>query len=449
MSDRIRILCISPTIAPQADAEAFCGAKMVKALIDFGADVTVITSSNFNKPALKLDSSSLWQFTRSIVTDIPLPLEKERIRSMSTALRYQSFFARWLDNVVQLAKKLHRRREFDLVYSRSWPMAAHAAGYWCSRALCLPWVANANDPWDRCFWPGLQRRQGTSLDRISGSFWLQRTFRHAQLLMFPSGRLANFHFNLAGTHPATAIIPHVGCSQKNEGRGKDAAGERSIFNLVHAGKLGTCEISGRSARGLFAGLARFLDTTPEARPVVRLLLVGPEDTQTRALAGEFGLGEQVAFVGPVSYEQSLNYISEASVCVLVEADIDEGIFLPSKFVDYITARKPVLALSPSSGVVADQAGRGGIVRVDPSDFLPIANALGDLYNDFRCGTLHFRCPPEDLVNEFTPETVTRKFFSSIAQSGGSVGLKTKRLLGAYGLVGTKDKNEPRVSTRSF
>lgn len=413
MSERIRILCISPNFAPMADAEAFCGAKMVKALIDFGVDVTVMVSSNFNKPALSLDPSSLWHFTRDIATDIPLPLQRHRFRSLRATICYQSFFARWLDEVVRLAKRLHREHKFRMVYSRSWPMAAHAAGYWCSRALGLPWVANTNDPWDKCFWPGLQGGQGTGLARIAGMFWLKRTLRHAQLLMFPSERLANFHFSLAGTHPAAVIIPHIGCDKRADDT-SDFLDARPFFNLVHTGKLGTAEISGRSARSLFAALAGFLASTPEARPIVRLLLVGPVDKQTQSLANELGLREQVAFVGPVSYEKSLNYMSRASVCVLLEAKMDEGMFLPSKLVDYISVRRPILALSPGIGVAADMAAAGELLRVDPDDASAIQAAITSLYSDFQRGTLHCRAPREAFARQFEPVAVAGQFMGAVS-----------------------------------
>ncbi len=430
MSDQIRILCISPSFVPLADSEAFCGAKMVKALTDFGADVRVISANNINGPGFPLDHSPLWQFTRGLNTNVPVPAEKERFRRLRTTVRYQSLNARWVEAVVQFARRLHREGRFDLIYSRSWPMVAHAAGYWCSRALGLPWVANTNDPWDRCFWPGSEAVHGTMLDRISGSFWLRRTFRHAQLLMFPSERLANFHFRLAGRHPAAVIIPHIGCSPKQDDNGNGAAGGRPLFRLVHAGKLGTTEISGRSARGMFAGLAGFLAAAPEARSAVRLLLAGPGDKQTQLLVEELGLREQVVHVGQISYEESLRCISQASVCVLLEAKMDEGMFLPSKLVDYISVRKPILALSPRIGVAADMAAVGELLRVDPDDASAIQAAIAGLYADFRRGTLHCRAPREAFSKQFGPLAVAGQFMRAV----GPLLKSSRRHVGTLGIA---------------
>ena len=97
-------------------------------------------------------------------------------------------------------------------------------------------------------------------------------------------------------------------------------------------------------------------------------------------------------VGHTDYEESLKYIQSATACLLVEGDMAEGIFLPSKAIDYISARKPILALSPAVGVVADLASGGGIIRVDPGDACAIRDAIRGLYADFRERNLALRSP---------------------------------------------------------
>lgn len=398
---------------------------MVRALINLGIDVRVIFARNIRGGSFPLDHSALWESTRDVATDISLPTAKDPLRSLRAAFRYQSFHARWLSQVVRHAMRMHRKREFHVVYSRSWPMVAHVAGYWCSKALGLPWVANTNDPWDLCYFPGQPVQPGR--DRFFASLWLQRTFRHAQLLMFPSQRLANFHFRLADHNAAIGIIPHVGWSQKHEQSRNDLAGGRPLFTLVHTGKIGSTDISGRSTRGLLSALARFLAVAPEARSVVRFLVAGPEDNQTRRLVDELGLQEQVAFVGRLSYEESLKRISSASVCVLIEAKMDEGIFLPSKLIDYIAARKPILALSPRMGVAADMAAAGELLRVDPDDVPAIQAAIASLYANFQRGTLHSCAPNEAFARQFEPEVVARQFMGAVGPLLGSSRDQVERL----------------------
>lgn len=424
----MNVLCISPFFAPFSNPEAFCGAKLISALLEHGVDATVLWSSNFNgRSTGNLDDSLLWAPLRPISVDIPVLVQRPRIRALPLAVRYRTrFYSAWVRDAVDAAVGLHSKVSFDLIYSRSLPMAAHVTGYWCARKLKLPWLANINDPWDA-------RRSRTwqeashvhPLWQPISDYWLGKTLQEASLITFPSKDLAFHH----GVHPDERteinIVPHVGHAITDPGNVESDP----KFNILHAGRLSN-EEPGRSAHSLLLGLADFLNRTPSARTCTQFTLVGTKDAGIRTFSVELGLERIVRFAGRVNYERSLREISTAAVCVLVEADMEKGIFFPSKLVDYIAARKPILALSPSSGVVANLARRGGIVRVNPSDRQAIAEAIADLYDDFRGGRLAVRRPPDDLVNAFTPRTVARQFLSVIAQLHGSVGWKAKRLLEA-------------------
>jgi hypothetical protein len=95
--------------------------------------------------------------------------------------------------------------------------------------------------------------------------------------------------------------------------------------------------------------------------------------------------------------------------VLVEGRFKEGIFLPSKLADYLVACKPVLALSPRVGTVADLATGQSVFRVDPDDAEGVAAHLGFLYERFRNGELETCAPPESLAEQFEPQFVARRF----------------------------------------
>ena len=79
---------------------------------------------------------------------------------LAAAVRYQTWYARWLHEAVRQAIRLHQDSAFDVVYSRSPPMFGHIAGYWCAKELNLPWIANLNDP----FWDFHQIPVGTTVE---------------------------------------------------------------------------------------------------------------------------------------------------------------------------------------------------------------------------------------------------------------------------------------------
>ena len=150
-----RILCISPVFVPDADPEAFCGAKMVQALMRCGAAVTVLSSHHFRERPY--DSSALWGSLKEAIVDVPVPLQLKRLHSITAAARFQTpFDARWVRAAVNKAESLHSERQFDLIYTRSLPIAAHIVGFWCAKVFKLPWIANINDPWESHFFPAVE-----------------------------------------------------------------------------------------------------------------------------------------------------------------------------------------------------------------------------------------------------------------------------------------------------
>ena len=299
-----------------------------------------------------------------------------RWKSLWLALIYQTTLSvRWTRSIVLKARELHSEAAFDLIVSRSLPAEGHLAGYWVASALGLPWIAIVNDPWDFSpFAPEETRRAWkTELDY---RFWRRRILSKADRICFPSERLGNYFLRGSGRDDGVVVLPHIGAVSKSQNR-------EDGFVIIHSGKLGCNDPTGRSAASLLHGLKELFRVRPAARSRTRLVFVGPEDPQTVQLATSLGLAESVSCTGSVSYEKSLGYIAQASLCVLVESDFEEGVFFPSKLCDYIAARKPVLALSPAVGCVADLATELGVKRVGPRDTPAIAAALVEMCDAFR------------------------------------------------------------------
>lgn len=92
----------------------------------------------------------------------------------------------------------------------------------------------------------------------------------------------------------------------------------------------------------------------------------------------------------------------------------EGIYFPSKLVDYLVNRKPVIGLSPEKGIFADLLPCKGLIRVDADDEEAIGNAIEFYYDKFREGILDDFAPSEELAGRFEAENVADKFLSKIS-----------------------------------
>jgi glycosyltransferase involved in cell wall biosynthesis len=403
----VRILCISPLFAPAANAEAFCASKMVKAIQDCGSSVVVLSCASMT-PNFRSDQSRIWDEVLRVTHDVPQLPRKKTWHSAVAAVRFHTrYYARWVGRVVDMAEALHRANSFDIVYSRSLPVIAHIAGFWCARKLNLPWVANMNDPWEGSG-PLFGHRPLPLFERVFYLRWLRRTLLNADFVTYPCKELHQFHIEIAKIPHNAEIIPHVGCyvpdPLPSEG-----------FRLVHAGVLGGGEWTGRPTSALLVGFKAFLDSLPARDSATVLVLVGPKDEETCRLASEFGIDQHVVYAGAVSYEESLKYIASASACVLVEGIMSKGIYLPSKLADYLAADKPVLALSPREGAVAALARNGELTRID-HDPHAVKCAISELYARHKNGRLGTVKTQRSLSSQFEGTNVASRFLGACRQA---------------------------------
>jgi len=395
----MRILCINPVFVPVADSEALCSGKVVNALIERGIDTTVLSFEL--KANAGIDGSRMWEPLEKVTVRVGSPPAREPLRSALLGVRYRTTtYSRWLQNALETATRISATRPFDLIYSRSLPMVAHVAANWISRRLALPWVANINDPWDWHLFPGvspsnpsLLANRVSSVDARVSDYWLRRTLKAADVITYPAERLWRFHERISGIRHAARVIPHIGLHVPQ----RPAPGK---IVIVHAGKIGTNEVTMRSAAGFFRAMAKQMTRDPALRSLIELVFVGPRDNDTNRLAEEMGLGNNLVATGRVSYEQSLNHIGAADLCLLIEGDIQEGIYLPSKFADYIASGKPVIALSPAEGTIADLGTERGVFRANPDDDEAIDALLGQLFQAIRQGHASAIAPSAQLQGRY-------------------------------------------------
>src|SRR5207248_5925071 len=104
--------------------------------------------------------------------------------------------------------------------------------------------------------------------------WLKKTLQTASAVIYPTSWLQRHHDRILTTCAAVDIVPHIGWSTSSLGNKK---GLPVGFELVHAGKLGSNDLTARATDVLPKGLAIFLKHNPHALRDTRLTLVGPED----------------------------------------------------------------------------------------------------------------------------------------------------------------------------
>lgn len=363
----MRILCISPNFPPLSGAESFCSGKMVLALLEAGADVTVLAAT---PPPNQVDPSSLWAPLAQDGVTVHVAEHRSGLRGGIREVRAY----------ISAARRLLAASHHDCIYTRSNPTFSHLVGLRLKRMTGLPWIANFNDPFHAGVRPVPFRTRERGVAGLVKRRLLRAVFRRADAVGFTCQRLADAHVRAVGHKPSGRLVvtPHV-----NWAVTQDTSSDR--FVVVHAGNLMS---EGRHQAAFLDGFSTFLAANSGAQELATLKAIGIGSEFVREWAVSHGLEGNVITTSGVSYEESLKEMARCTVALLIEGSYDEGIFFPAKLADYLAAHKPVLAVSPAVGTVNDMLTTyGGGLRVDYHDVNGIARALDTLFEAWRQGRL--------------------------------------------------------------
>jgi hypothetical protein len=138
---------------------------------------------------------------------------------------------------------------------------------------------------------------------------------------------------------------------------------------------------------LFEGIVLFLEKHENAQFKIKFLGVEQKPLPGRTIkdyVSRYHLENFIEVIPPVSYEESLNFISSCDVCLILEANCEEGIFMPTKITDYQQCGKPIWAISPAVGVLNDLYKSNDIEFFsEVTSAISVRNTFEKIYADFN------------------------------------------------------------------
>lgn len=428
----MRILLVSYHLYPDSTSEGLCVSKVARALKDAGHDVVVVTST-----VNQLEGEQCVP-RAGLLRDIPVyrvapdaslvpawsrPFYSLGHRFPTRATLGGKVWGRlpavpgivlacaeedyaWVAAAGRVAADLcNAGPPFDVIHSRLNHSNSHLAVLHARPRLRrrIPWCAHFSDPWPHHLYPDGYRSRAGVISRFRSEQVLDRILDEADSLTFPSARL--LRYLLSGCRERYRTKAHAVAHLGNCWLGRPQREADGRFRLLHAGLL----LKQRSPAHFFEALQQFLAANARARDVTSVEFVGRNASDADAAARRFGVGDVVHTSPHTSPETVWTALCSASVLLLIESPMEEGIFMPSKLADYVSSGRPILALSPSLGTVADCLSQGGGIRVDPADVSGIAGALGHLFERWETGRLDELAPPARLVEQFSPPVIAAAY----------------------------------------
>ena len=276
----------------------------------------------------------------------------------------------WMPVALRAARRALASEPADLLMSFAQPWSDHLIGLRLHREAGLPWVAHFSDPWVDS--PYIQ---GTAWQRRIWSRMEHDVMAAATRIVFMNKQTAD---RVMAKYPAefkrrARVVP----------QGFDASLTPAVPGARRPGPLhivytGRFYAGVRTPDAFLTALAILHRRAPLDGRLAVTFVGGAMEAYQRASA-RLALSAIVTFCGRRSPNEALAVASTADVLLVIDAPSDgPSLFLPSKLVDYLPLRKPILGLTPSEGASAELLGRLGYRTVDPSDAEAIAREVDRL-----------------------------------------------------------------------
>lgn len=384
MSTPIKILLIAPHCYPIMGPESNVNAKFVKMLTDGGYIVDLITVDFKEKTYPVSDSEIFFSGVNAKVIVASTP-QSSRFRKILHSLKASLYIGNFAglsyleDNITRVIDKLCKRNKYDYVITKA---GGGNAAIYCAKRYKTKLIYTFNDPypWERYpipygFGPSVPipwhiKQRLKNIAKISYK------------ILFPSTRIMNYVLNYLPNeaHNKGIVFPHTVTScliNNDEGNKLNAE-----IRILHSGSTGKW----RDPQVLFEGLCLFLERHENV--VLKLQFIGVEQ---KPLPGRsikdyilrYHLDKYVEVLPSVSYKESLVYISESDICLILEANCEEGIFMPTKVSDYQQCGKPIWAVSPAVGVLHDLYMSNDIEYFsEVTSAISVRGTLEKIYDDY-------------------------------------------------------------------
>jgi glycosyltransferase involved in cell wall biosynthesis len=400
-----RVLLVAYFFPPQPKAGALRLKYLADNLAAFGWQPTVLTVEYPGDPGVSgrvVRTRQLGVRTDTANQPGVVTVPKRRspaMRFVREAVKSVIFFpdqmVGWLPTALPAAHRLAREEKFDAVLSSAPPPVDHIVAHSVAQRHKIPWIADYRDLWAGPYGPYFSRKMGRT--RLALSYALERhLLKKAAAITAPSeghARALAEYFQRADVE----LIPNAADPHAWE---SIADAPPASFTLCHTG---TFYETFRTPDVLLGAIKLLRDRNRPAGAAARLLAYGENPHLALEPARKLGIEDAVTAFGVVERERSLRAQREAAVLVLLlnttgERDSIEASNPGSKILEYVGARRPILALGSADNAMAPFLGSTGLGYF-ASDEAGCAQAIESLYERFVGGEFG---PPSS--NGWTPPT---------------------------------------------
>ena len=320
--------------------------KFAQYLTDFGWDVVVLTvqknmfpqqtDKGYQEKAVHVERTGAFDAAKK------LSIKGKYLGITCVPDRWWS----WAFTAIPAGKKLIDDFKPDVIWSTYPISTSHYIAYKLHKQSGIPWIADYRDP--------LQSRYDPDATKYSGvSKYIEKlTIENCKKAVFTTGNARSLYQALYPEQAAEKfeIIENGYDEEKFSSLEQVKTNVSSVFTLLHSGDIYGLS---RNPRNVMCALALLKDENIINRENFKIVFRGVSDsTALVQMANELNISELVDVLPVISYRDSLSEMLNANALLLLQGELFNN-QVPSKLYDYIRARKPVVANTPSNSATAD------------------------------------------------------------------------------------------------
>jgi hypothetical protein len=249
----------------------------------------------------------------------------------------------WIKPSFRFLKKYIKNNTVDLIVSSGPPHSMHIIAFLLKRNLNTPWIADFRDPW-------------TNIDYYKNlllTYWADKKHRRLEKKVLTTadyilaiGPTMNEEFIKAGAKRVKTLTNGYDDYNLPEDKSKH---DRK-FSITHVGSIP----KSRNAEILWKALSNLIKTQKGFGDNLQINLIGKVDYSVTDSLNKYNLINFTTQNKYIPHLQALERMSMSQVLLLLINNTQnaKGI-LTNKFFEYLSAKRPILAIGPSSGDIAN------------------------------------------------------------------------------------------------
>ncbi len=392
-----RVLFVAPHSFPIKSSESICNSKVAYVLANNGYVVDVFSCSDNSTYPSDIEYNDRLSNSNNlhIYTIEPKYIIRRRdnISRILTNIIYNlyiliktGYFYNGISIPFMLYKKIcshidENNIKYDAIITRGFH--TDLVGILLSKRYSIKWIANWNDPYPNKRFPapygeGFEAKLPYFEEKV-----IRDIQKYASIHTFPNARLRNYMLKCFPliSKENTYVIPHMALSTLYDNNIEKVHGE---FKIVHCGYLR----NPRNPEFFIKALAKVKSQPKYKDFEFTCYIVGSYDDSVTQLIDSLNLSENIELIKSLSYKESMDFISKCDLALIIEAQCEEGIYLPTKVVDSIQCHLPIMCISPKEGVLHDMITKYSIgYFADNTSEDEIYKAIDAAFSDYMLNTL--------------------------------------------------------------